>query len=126
MSPKFRSTMPEAQVYIAPNMPALRPGQRTLSVLAREREDAEAVTARVRGYPWHSLISSGPHRTSMTHWTFILNAAERGTQAEKMARLRAQRAKEKKCWECPAPAAPGRRRCERCLKRKRDRQRRGP
>lgn len=123
MASEFRSSNPETLIYVEPRMPNLRPGQRKLTIAAKDREDAAMAKDRVKGYAWASLISSGPYRTGVATWTFILNDDNRSQAAEAMARLRATPGK---CWECPAPAKPGHRRCESCLARKRLRQKMGP
>jgi hypothetical protein len=123
---KFRSSNPATLVYVEPNLPRLRPGQRKLSIVARTREDADMARARVQGYPWATLIASGPYRTGTSTWTFILNDDNRSPAAEAMAKLRAGRVAEGKCWECPSPAKAGHKRCEPCLERKRLREKIGP
>lgn len=126
MNKKFRPTVPQSLIYVEPRIPTLRAGQRKLTISARDREDAAMAGQRVAGYAWAPLIASGPYRTGVSTWTFILNDDTGTPQAQKMADLRKQRVAEKKCWECPAPAKPGHRRCEPCLERKRLRQKLGP
>lgn len=126
MASKFRSSNPETLVYVEPRLPNLRPGQRKLTITAKDREDAAMAKDRVKGYAWASLISSGPYRTGVATWTFILNDDNRSQAAEAMAKLRAGRKAQGKCWECPEPVEPGRKRCTACLERKRLRQRMGP
>lgn len=62
-------------VYIEPRLPRLKDGQTKMPVKALPNEDADECKARVSAYAWAKRIVSGPHRTGMSSWVFVLGPA---------------------------------------------------